>query len=121
MIPNDYDYKYEVTDLDEALDICHTIKGDDKHFELIVREDKNPYLLLIEQGKTIDDVVDLIHSLKKEDYYSGPLVDEKSIRKRMLWVFKKEFIGKMMYIKFKIINKKTKMIVISLHEDENDD
>ena len=84
MILNNQFDENEVTDINEVLSICHTIRGDDKHFELIAREDKDPYLFLREHNKTIDDVVELIHSLTINDYNDGPLEDDNSKRKRAL-------------------------------------
>ena len=60
-----------------------------------------------------------IKNLKIEDYHSGPLQDKNPKKKHALWVFLKyiEGIAIRIYIKIKIINHKTKIIVYSFHEE----
>jgi hypothetical protein len=93
--------------------------SDNDHIEVIGRL-KNE-LFIIENNITLPKAFDFIRTLTKSDLYAGPLNDDNPNREYPVWIFKKEGFGCLCYIKLKIINKETKVIVISLHKDEERD
>ena len=105
--------------LNEVIRICNTIKY--SNIEIA----KDP----IERPKTAefiakyelldDDIKDIIHNLKIDDYHSGPDEDDNPKYKKPVWIFIKyvDSIQVKIYIKIKIINKKRKVFVFSIHEE----
>ncbi len=67
-----------------------------------------------------DDVIVIIRSLNESNYIKGPLPDNKpsQSRNKPVWIFKKNWLGIIIYIKIKIFISKRKVLVVSLHEDE---
>ncbi|PKL00632.1 MAG: hypothetical protein CVV56_04905 [Tenericutes bacterium HGW-Tenericutes-1] len=52
-------------------------------------------------GLSTYDQEELVRSLKVEEYYSGPSNDKDTSRTGMIWVFKHNYQGHMLYIKLK--------------------
>ena len=105
--------------LEEVISICNKIKKD----RLEIREDNIGNLktkeFLWKYGFNESRVYDEIRNLKIEDYHAGPVEDKNPHNKHSLWIFLKyiEGIPVQIYIKIKIINHKTKIIVYSFHEE----
>lgn len=72
---------------------------------------------LLDIGLTSPNQVwDEILTLTPNDYFSGPSVDvDRPNEGSVLWIFKKEVNGKIVYIKMKIDQRGT--VCISFHED----
>ena len=66
----------------------------------------------------IEDIKNIIGELKCSDYIKGPELDHSG--SGTVWIFKKEYDSKLIYIKLKIENQNNVEILkcISLHEDE---
>lgn len=59
-----------------------------------------------------------IYDLTEEDYYSGPEIDRKYPDGDFLWIFKKNVLGQIIYIKFKILYQENNEVkVLSFHID----
>ena len=99
---------------DELIDLLSKAKDD--NIQLIDR-DKN-YDFRTTHNITIDDIKGVIKGLRVEDIVKGPVPDYNANRNHPLWIFKKLYIGMVVYIKIKVINKGKVIIVISFHEDE---
>lgn len=74
---------------------------------------------LAQLGITWKDVFTEIYSLSKNDYYSGPSVDRDFPRSDLLWVFKKNIDGHLIYIKTKVVYQQNGEIkIVSFHFDD---
>lgn len=113
MIPNESEV--EVIDKNEVIELCHTIP--DENIQIINRYD-HCMEFYYEKNLTHSDVVDFLRGVTVSDIHRGPLVDDNSSRKHVLWEFKKNAFGCYCYVKIKIINRKRIILVVSLHEDE---
>ena len=61
---------------------------------------------------------DEIYQLKESDYYCGPKVDRDFPEKDLLWEFKKDIDGHIIYIKFKVLYQGDGGVrVVSFHLD----
>ena len=72
-------------------------------------------------GFTAEDVLEVLHSLKVEDYSQGPLADDKG-RPHDLWAFGKEIEETEVYIKvtpFFNDDRAITTICVSFHEAEH--
>ena len=120
MVSNDTDAAKDKSmsknnELDEVIKLCQTINS---HYIELIPRPKN--LLFIDDFElTQHDIVELIHSIKKRDYYSGPEIDKDPNKRHPVWIFiKKGSIYKIaIYLKLKIINNNKKIIIISLHRE----
>ena len=83
----------------------------------IVNRDKN-LNFITNNGLLIEDIKNIIGELKCSDYIKGPELDHSG--SGTVWIFKKEYDSKLIYIKLKIENQNNVEILkcISLHEDE---
>lgn len=79
----------------------------------IVNRDKNR-LTRYRLGITVDEQIDLIRSLEKSDYKSGPEADHDGTE-GSIWVFSKKAYGEIFYIKLK---HDTNIKAISCHIEE---
>ena len=72
---------------------------------------------------TVDDIMVIIKSLDSSNYIKGPIPDNKPNEKRNkpVWIFKRNWNSKKLYIKIKIFITKNKVFVLSIHEDEEGD
>lgn len=58
---------------------------------------------LTQLGITWDDAKAELYELTAADYYQGPEIDRDYPKADLLWVFKKNIGGQIIYIKFKIL------------------
>ena len=58
-------------------------------------------------GLTWEDVKAEIYTLTELDYYCGPMLDYDAPTSDHFWEFKKNLCGQTIYIKFKVLYKKT--------------
>lgn len=81
--------------------------------------DSKNALCMIELGFAPADVLEVIKSLTVENYFQGPLPDEKG-RPHDLWVFGKEIENRLIYIKITVFFKGDLVsgICVSFHEAE---
>ena len=90
---------------------------DNRRFTLIPRQ-KN-LRTLARLGITWMDARDEIRSLQASDYVSGPSPDNDRPGSDYLWVFKKQVLGQIIYIKFKVEYQNDNDVkAISFHIDE---
>lgn len=71
-------------------------------------------------GLTTYDQEDLVRNLNVNEYHSGPLKDKDPAKIGMLWVFKHNYQGHMLYIKLKekiIVEGTTVIRCLSCHID----
>lgn len=69
-----------------------------KGVDIVPRHDTRATLQCL--GLTFKNLEEILLSLSVEDYYEGPLKDDKKLGK--LWVFGKEVKGQEVYIKIKV-------------------
>ena len=99
-------------------DVIEIIKNcDDEHIQILPR-DKNETFMFA-NNITQTDAKEFIRTLTGNDLKAGPVQDLNPERKHPLWIFKKNGLNRLCYIKVKIINKGKVTIVVSFHEDEN--
>lgn len=69
-----------------------------------------------------EKLVDFVKSLDESNYVMGPVPDNKPSpsRNKPVWVFKKYWDGKRVYIKIKMFITVHRVLLLSLHEDEED-
>ncbi|NDL67787.1 type II toxin-antitoxin system MqsR family toxin [Anaerotalea alkaliphila] len=63
------------------------------------------------------DAIDEIYGLTYKEYVAGPEIDRDKPESEKLWIFKMMIMGHMFYIKFKIKNINSQLLVISCHID----
>ncbi len=69
-------------------------------------------------GITWSDALNEIYSLSRTDYISGPEIDKDRPSSDMLWIFKKNVYGNLIYIKFKMEYQENGDVkIISFHFD----
>jgi len=66
-------------------------------------------------GITRYDQIEFIRSVDCSDYYKGPLEDDGPGRTGLVWVFKKYYEDKEIYIKLKYKSDKDEITAISCH------
>lgn len=71
------------------------------NFVVIQREKNNEFLALT--GMIPQERENVILSLQTNDYMSGPEVDRGNPGEKDIWKFKKKYLGRNLYIKFKLI------------------
>lgn len=60
-----------------------------------------------------------IYELQERHYHRGPVTDRDIPESDLLWIFKKNVLGEIIYIKFKVIYQEDGQVkVISFHLDE---
>lgn len=84
------------------------------NFEFVPRMKNKKFLM--DNGLLVADAIDIILDISINDYYKGPESDNDG-HDGQIWVFKYDFEGKMIYIKFNY-NPPDKTSCISFHEDE---
>ena len=80
-------------------------------------------IAFIENNKiSKEKLVELVKSLDESNYVMGPVPDNKPSpsRNKPVWVFKKKWFGKRLYIKIKMFITNHRVLLLSLHEDEED-
>ena len=71
-------------------------------------------------GLTWVDARSEIYSLQVADYFKGPEIDRDYPTTDKFWIFKKNVLGKVIYIKFKILYQSTGQVkLVSFHIDES--
>ncbi|WP_071604461.1 type II toxin-antitoxin system MqsR family toxin [Proteocatella sphenisci] len=84
------------------------------NFEFVPRIKNKKFLM--DNGLLVADAIDIILDISINDYYKGPESDNDGYVGQ-IWIFKYDFEGKMIYIKFNY-NSPDKTSCISFHEDE---
>ena len=75
----------------------------------------------LQVGLTVYDQEDLVRNLNVDEYHSGPLKDKDPTKIGMVWVFKHNYQGHMLYIKLKekiIVEGTTVIRCLSCHIDQ---
>ncbi len=114
------DNRIELSD-SSIIEILNIVKEkENQYFRFIPRDiesGKNPRTFMIELGLSTTDVINIIKSLTKENFYEC-LLDRKN-QYIYLYVLKKEIEGIMTYIKIGFINndKTGNVDVVSFHKD----
>ena len=101
----------------EVLEVVHKLDPD--HLEIATNHEKTA-LFLMNHILGDEDVIKILCDLNENNYVKGPVPDDKQSPKRNkpVWIFKANWQGLIIYIKFKIFITKNKIYVISFHEDE---
>ena len=83
-----------------------------------INRDKNRNTLA-QLGLSWEDAKNEIYELEEADYHSGPMVDNDDFESNFFWVFKKNILGRKIYIKFKVVYQGDGQVkVVSFHIDE---
>ena len=93
------------------------IKKDVSEGSFVFVERQKNIQFLKDNGLLVQDAIDIILDICIRDYHKGPEKD-KDEYEGQIWVFKYDFEGIIIYIKFNI-NPPNKTTCISFHEDEN--
>ena len=90
-----------------------------KIYNIFFRDDKEKNLqTLTELEITSNDRIEIIKTIKVEDYSSGPIVDTLN-KMGDLWVFGKDVKGNEVYIKISLGVPNSRTICISFHKAEH--
>ncbi|MEC4684854.1 MAG: hypothetical protein VST71_03870 [Nitrospirota bacterium] len=76
------------------------------NFVVIQREKNNEFLALT--GMTPQERENVILTLQTNDYRSGPEEDRGNPGEKDIWKFEKKYLGRDIYIKFKLILKEAR-------------
>lgn len=104
-------------DISEFLNTAKSLLYLDKSFVLIPRRVNMKSLAKI--GLNVDSAKDVIGNLNCDDYFCGPEKDIDKSYGGYVWVFKKKYNNKLLYIKLKIDNCDTGNVLkcLSFHID----
>ncbi len=90
-----------------------------KIYSIFFRDDRGKNLqTLTELNITSNDRIEIIKTIKVEDYSSGPIVDTLN-KMGDLWVFGKDVKGNEIYIKISLGVPNSRTICISFHKAEH--
>lgn len=105
--------KEEIVNLDDLIKLLQTITED--RIQVDLRDDGGTDFYEMELNS--EKLCKLTNSLMKDDYFRGPTPDKNPNRKHFVWEFKKKYLEKVIYLKFKVINKNKILVYFSIHLD----
>ena len=107
---------YELS-LEAALEIIHSAEN---HKVEINYSHKKTEAFIRNNALLHEDIVEILVSLKCDDYIKGPVPDDKpgANHTKPVWIFKKYWRDTRLYIKVKLFIKNRKTYVVSIHIDE---